>query len=195
MSNRFRNDEPSPFALNITYPLLPDWLGERLLRPNERVTWVRGPRFNPSWEIFVTNPMLFVFALATGFAGVFASRLFFGSWEQMSPAPFLVAGGLVIGSIYVLAFFSGYFTRLVVTDQRLFIVQGRELCRAWDLDQLPRSLMRYTRRDDGREDRTVDVNAVTRMLGGASDKFTDAKSIVAFGKQLEQIRLGDTHRQ
>ena len=57
------------------YPPLPAWLERRLLRANERVTWVRGPRWNPWWERYVTHPAMFVVALALGAVCLGAGRL------------------------------------------------------------------------------------------------------------------------
>jgi len=37
---------------------------------------------------------------------------------------------------------NGYFTRLVVTNYRLLILQGYEVCRSWSIHHLPRSLIR-----------------------------------------------------
>src|SRR6266508_669464 len=55
------NTPPSEFSWQS--PPLPPWLARRLLREDETVTWVRGPRFNPSWERYVTHPVLFLLAL------------------------------------------------------------------------------------------------------------------------------------
>src|SRR5262245_36907530 len=92
------------------HPPVPEWLAVRLLRPGERITWVRGPWFQPSWECYVTHPALFLFAVALGAVSVLEGRLVAGSWAEMSALPALFAIALVIGSVYVLAFASGYFT-------------------------------------------------------------------------------------
>jgi hypothetical protein len=173
---------------------LPSWLARRRLRPGEVVTWVRGPRFSPRWERFVTHPGLFVVALLLALACVGVARALAGSWAQMPLAPPLVAVGLLVGSIYVLAISNAYFTRLVVTNLRVFILQGHELCRSWGLDDLPRSLVRYGRRE-GKEVRSVDVDALQTMLGGASEHFSDAKTIRAFGKQLDAIQERERDRR
>jgi hypothetical protein len=102
--------------------------------------------------------------------------------------PAVAAACLVFGSILVLGISNGYFTRLVVTDQRLFIVQGREVCRTWGIDELPRSLIRFGSLEDGELSKTVDLDSLKTMLGGSSDQFTDAKTILAFAKQLRRTR-------
>ena len=179
---------PEPFTFVQPISPFPAWLAARVLRPDEKVTWVRGPRFNPSWELYVTHPGMLVAALALGALGVATGWRMAGSWSEMPPWPFVAAGGLAFAAILVLGLACGYFTRLVATNQRLFIVQGRELCRNWALDDLPPSLIRRRIRRDGQHDRAIDLDAVKTLLGGASDGFTDAKSILAFGKQLGQIK-------
>ena len=187
-------EEPGrPIVLAVDQPQLPQWLAERILRDYEQVNWVRGPRFTPSWEILVTHPGLLLFTLPLAALCLFVGWLVAGSWAHLSPVAFLAAMAVVIGSIFVLGAFSGHFTRLVVTNLRLFIVQGRELCSSWDLDDLPPHLIRYTRTGDGERGRSVDLDAVKTMLGG-SDKFTEAKSIVEFGKKLDQITLREKRR-
>ena len=92
-------------------------------------------------------------------------------------------------------FFNGLFTRLVATNFRLVIMQGYEIARTWQIDQLPRSLTRYRRRSDGGEDRTIDLDAMRSMLGTASDQFADAKTILAFGKELGHIKAREDDRR
>ena len=92
-----------------------------------------------------------------------------------------------IPTIFVLGIASGYFTRLVVTNFRIVCLQGHEICRSWNIDQLPPSLVHH-RHFDGEDRRPcVDLEAVKTMLGGSSEKFTNAKTILAFGKQLDSI--------
>lgn len=184
---------PSPLAdILRPYPSLPAWLSQRLLRGGERVTWVLGPWLCPWWERYVTHPLLVPAALAL--AVVFLAAGFLGGDPtSLSPAPFVGAAMLGFGSIIVLALFSGYFTRLVVTDRRLFILQGYELCRQWSIDSLPPSLVRFSRRGDPAS-RVIDLSAVQTMLGGPSDQVIDAKSILAFGKQLDRIQARDKDR-
>src|SRR6266571_9210112 len=110
--------ETDPFANPMArvlrlYPPLPAWLARHLLRAGEHVTWVRGPRWNPWWERYVTHPALFLFALALGTACLGAGRLDAGSWSEIEPLLALAAGGIVLGSILVLGISAGYFTRLV----------------------------------------------------------------------------------
>jgi hypothetical protein len=189
MSDEFQTArfDPPPAEISLPYRPLPPWLARRLLRPEEQVTWVRGPRWNPWWERYATHPVLFLAALAIGAACVAVARLRAGSWSDMHPAPAVVAVALFFGSIYVLAIANAYFTRLVVTDRRIVILQGHEVCRTWRLDRLPRSLIRYGKKADGTVSRSVDLDTLQTMLGGASDQFAEAKTIRSLGKQLDQI--------
>jgi hypothetical protein len=196
MSDRFQTDVPAPQLPDIaeSYPALPGWLADRVLRPDEKVTWVRGPQFNPSWERYVTNPVLFLLALALGAACVGVTRLIIGEWSEMMAVPILITNGLLLGSIFVLGIFSGYFTRLVVTNFRLVIVQGREVCRSWSINDLPYHLVRYGIPGARGESPSIDLDAVKTMLGGSSDKFTGAKAILSFGKQLDRIKARENDR-
>jgi hypothetical protein len=194
MSERFQRDLPDfrlPERIDVFQPL-PGWLADRLLGPDEKVTWVRGPRFNPSWERYVTHPALFLLAIAMGAIAVALARLFSEEAPQLTVIAFLVAGVLVVFSVIVLGIANGYFTRLVVTSKRLVILQGYEICRSWDINWLPFSLRRYAKVGE-QESWTVDLDAVKSMLGG-SDKFTDAKTILSFGKQLDRITIRDKDR-
>jgi hypothetical protein len=173
-------------------PPLPPWLAARLLRQDERITWVVGPWFSPGWERYVTHPLLFLAALAVGMAVVAVGGLAGGAEGAVVAA--LAGGAVVLASIFVLGFASGYFTRLVVTDGRLLILQGYELVRTWGMDDLPHSLVRYRRRADGAESRAVDLDTLKSMFGPASDKFAESKTILAFGKQLDQIKAREERR-
>jgi hypothetical protein len=172
---------------------LPAWLADRVLQANEKITWLFGPRFNPPWERQVTHPTLFLAGLALGALCLLAGRLSVGSWAQLPPLFALFAAVFVLGPIFVLGLSSAYFTRLVVTDCRLLILQGREVCRAWSIDQLPRSLIRYGMAGGRPSNRTVDLEALKTMLGGSSDKFT-TKTILAVSKQLDQIKARENDR-
>jgi hypothetical protein len=180
--------DDEPLDVSIAYPPLPPWLARRLLTRGERVTWVRGPGLNPPWERYVTNPLLFLAALALGVACDWGS---YRATEHIIGATAVFA----LGSIFVLGISSGYFTRLVVTNFRLLILQGHELVRSWDIDDLPPTLVRYGLRGRQRS-RTIDVSAVQTLLGNSSQQFTPAKTILEFGKQLERIkgRLDDRTR-
>jgi hypothetical protein len=158
-----------------------------LLRAGEQVAWVRGPGLNPPWERYVTHPALFLFALALGAVCAAAGWLSAGWQPGALPLSLLAAGGLVVGSIIVLGLSAGYFTRLVVTNLRVVILQGYEVCRSWGIDRLPRSLIRYGPRRGEEEGRAVDLDALQALLGGESDQFTGAKAVQAFGKQLDRI--------
>ena len=198
MPDRFQTDALDAQAPDRVgqCPPLPSWLAARLLREGETVTWVVGPRFNPSWERYVTHPLLFVVALVLGVVCVAIERSMIDKWSQMSALSFVVAGGLVLGSIFVLGFFSGYFTRLVVTNARLFIIQGYEVCRSWKIDALPMSLLRYRSADGLSEEiPTIDLDALKSMLGDTSGgKFVEAKTILEFGKQIARIKARENRR-
>jgi hypothetical protein len=184
MSERFPTDPlVAPLPDIRLHAPLPPWLERRLLGPREHITWVRGPRFNSSWERYVTHPALFLFALALA-AGLLIVGL---SWGAPGDFELLFAGAIAIvyGTIIALGIFAGYFTRLVVTNFRVVILQGYEVRRSWGLDELPPSLIRYGNQE-GREGAAVDLDAVQNMLG-ASDQFADPKAIRTFGKQLDQI--------
>jgi hypothetical protein len=173
------------------HPALPDWVARRLLGADERITWVCGPRFNPHWERYVTHPALFVGALAVGAVLLGAGRLCSESWRVMPPlavAAVVAAPILVLASVFVLGISAAYFTRLVVTNRRLVIVQGYEVCRSWGLHELPLSLVRYGPRGNRDGGRSVDLDALRTMLGGATDQFAESKTIIAFGKHLDRIK-------
>ncbi|HYT93017.1 MAG TPA: hypothetical protein VEL76_30145, partial [Gemmataceae bacterium] len=107
---------------------------------------------------------------------------------QIHPVPLLIGFLLVIGSVYVLAISNAYFTRLVVTDYRLLIVQGYEVCRCWRVDELPPSLVRYRRLGGVRERPTIDLDALQTMFDTASEHVADAKAIRKLGKQIDHIK-------
>jgi hypothetical protein len=196
MSERFQNDLPDfrlPYFVE-SFQYLPAWLADRLLRPDEKVAWVRGPRFNPTCERYITHPGLFFCAVAVGAVIVGLARLAGGGSPEPFVIAFLIAGFLVISSIIVLGLTNGYFTRLVVTNLRLVILQGYEICRSWNIDDLPPSLVRYGKRGE-KASWSIDLDAVKTMLGGSSDKFADAKSILKFGKQLDSITIRDKNRR
>lgn len=193
MSERFQHDVPDvriPVYIEQFQPL-PGWLADRLLRPDEKVDWVRGPWFNPSWERYVTHPAILLIPLAFGAMGVGVGKLID---EQFTWVFVLVAVLLFILTIIVLGIANGYFTRLVVTNRRLVILQGYEICRSWSIHHLPRSLLRFSRWGDT-SDLIIDLDAVKTLLGGASDKFTDSKTILSLGKQLDSITKDDKDRR
>jgi hypothetical protein len=196
MSDRFQTDAPNSHPPDIAgrFAPLPAWLAKRLLRPGEEVTWVRGPRFNPSWERYITHPALFLLALVVGAACVGVARLIIGEWSEMLTWPVLAANVLLLGSIFVLGISNGYFTRLVVTNARLIILQGYEVCRSWSIKDLPLRLIRYGIPGAREGSPSIDVDAVKTLLGGPSDKFTGAKAILSFGKQLDRIKVRENDR-
>src|SRR5262249_53281540 len=150
--------------------------------PGEKVTWVCGPKSNPPWERYLTHPVLFFIALVLGIMCVILGWNIAGT-NDLPPWPVVLGGSLVVGSIFVLGFFNALFTRLVVTNFRIVILQGREACRSWGLDRLPLSLIRYSVRgggggDSDSEERTIDHDAVKTMLGGTSGQFVERTSIM-----------------
>jgi hypothetical protein len=191
MSERFRPDIPDepPPEIVSAFPPLPPWLREKLLRPDEEITWVRGPRWNPSWEKYATHPAVVLVALGLGVVCLALGRLISGSWEQISPIFPIAALIVVVGSVCALGIFNGHFTRLVVTNFRIVIMQGYEVSRTWSLDSLPRSLIRYVDRDgeEGGEKQAVDLGALQKMLGG-SGGFVEAKAVWDLGKQLDHFK-------
>jgi hypothetical protein len=196
MSERFQKDVPAFQAMDVVelFQPLPGWLADRLLKPDEKVTWVRGPRFNPSWECYVTHPALLLLALAFGAASVGLAWLVFGGTPTILAVVGMAAGLVVIATIIVLGIANGYFTRLVVTNFRLVILQGYEIVRSWNIDKLPRSLLHYARRDGEDQAPCIDLEAVKNMLGRSSDQFTSAKTILSFAKQLDRIQTRDKDR-
>lgn len=195
MSQLFQNHLPDfrvPDVVELFQPL-PSWLAERLLRPDEKINWVRGPRFNPSWERYITHPALILVVLAPAVIGLGLAWVGGVDSGALFAAAFLYFVAVGVPTVIVLGISNGYFTRLVVTNVRLVILQGYEICRIWSIDDLPPSLLHYNKRG-GEQDRTIDLSAVKNMLGASSDKFTDAKTILSFGKQLERITLREKDR-
>lgn len=198
MSERFQTDVSdfrAPILVKLFRPL-PGWLADRLLKAGEKVTWVRGPRFNPAWERYVTHPALalFLLGLVLGTAIVALGCLHLDSRPDIAVYMTVAFCLVVVPSIIVLGIANGYFTRLVVTNCRLVILQGYEICRSWNIDDLPASLICYTRRGGEVQRPCIDLEAVKIMLGGSSDQFTSAKTILAFGKQLDRIQTRDGNR-
>ncbi len=173
---------------------LPPWLARLLLRADEEITWVRGPRWNPWWERYVTHPVLVFYALGMGVVLLAAGRLHAGSWSEVPPLLALAAPAIVLVSLFVVGICAGYFTRLVVTNFRVFIVQGYAVCRSWSIKDLPPSLVRYEWRGRKRGNQTVDLEALESMLGGSSEQFAAPKKILAFGKHLDGIKARENGR-
>jgi hypothetical protein len=191
MSDRYRDDDDRDERRDIDerHPPLPSWLATRLLRPDEQLTWVCGPRHSPPLERYITHPGLFLVALGLIVLCVAMGRMLAGSWRDFPVVCVVLSGALFLGSIILLALANAYFTRLVVTSDRLLIVQGYEICKSWLIDDLPPSLIRYGRRGHDDDRRTVDLDALKTMMGdAASSQFADGKSILALGKQLDRIK-------
>ena len=188
MSEQFQHKVSAIRKAELLEPFqpLPSWLADRLLRDDEKVVWVRGPRFNPSWERYITHPGLIVLALAFGTicVGIGSIGLKVNRTDLL---PFVaVAGASIVCTILVLGVSCGYFTRLVVTNYSLLIVQGYEIVRSWNIDDLPPRFVHYNLEEDRRP--SIDLDAVQKLLGGSSEKFTDAKSILSFVKQIDRIK-------
>jgi hypothetical protein len=185
MAERLQDDTLAFRAPNLIeqFQPLPGWLEDRLLRPGEKVEWVRGPWFNPEWERYITHPGLLLIPLTFGVVCVGLGR---GTSKEFIVPSILITILVFVLTIIVLALACGYFTRLVVTNRRLVILQGYEMCRSWNIDDLPPTLLHYTRRGD-EAGRTINLNAVKNMLGSDSERFSDAKTILSFGKQLDSI--------
>lgn len=170
------------------HPPLPPWIASWLLKSGESITWVYGPKLSPSWERYVTHPALILAALGGVVVSILPAYVLSGLGREIAAIPVVAAVALVFLSIFVLALFNGYFTRLVVTSDRLIILQGHEVVRAWDIDDLPRSLLRFGRPGDA-SSRSVDLDQLTSMMGGStSDKFTESKTILSLGKTITQIK-------
>jgi hypothetical protein len=193
MFDRFQTDAFHPRTPNLPEqcPPLPPWLARRLLGADETISWVWGPKFSPNWERYATHPVLFLIALATGALFLWIGSLLGG---DMLVVAVLLAGGIVLTSVFVLGISSAYFTRLLVTNSRLLILQGYEVCSKWGIDELPRSLVHYGMAGSGLESRTVDLNSLKNLLAGASDKFAESKTIMAFGKRLQGIKSDEERR-
>ena len=204
MSDRFRTEtfntiqtspsNASPPEITHSFPPLPDWLARRLLRSDENVTWVRGPLVSPWWERYVTHPVLFLPALFLGVACLWVGRLCVDSWSDLSPVPACLGGGIILGAIFVLGGAAGHFTRLVVTNCRVVILQGYDVCRGWSIDELPSSLIRYGMREGKGSRVAIDLDALKTVLGSSSGQFSEAKTILEFGKQLDQIKALENGR-
>jgi hypothetical protein len=191
MSDRFQTSVTGAEVPRVAaeFPPLPTWLANRVLRQGEEVTWVYGPKRNPSWERYATHPGLFLLALPLGGLCVAIGVPIGGEAIAIGG---LAAGAILLATLFVVGFCSGHFTRLVVTNSRLLILQGYEVCRTWDIDRLPRSLLRYRMHGDAGGSWSVDLSTLKTMLGGTSDQFVDAKTILAFSKQLD--RFGDREK-
>src|SRR5262249_34640074 len=173
--------------ISLRHPPLPLWLAQRVLHRDERIVWVYGPWHSPKWESAVTHPLLFLAALAAGAVCILLGIPLNRIWPESMVVAGMVAVALLLAAVFVLGIFSGHFTRLVVTNYRIVILQGREVCWSWQIDQLPRSLVRYAPREGETGSRTIDLDAVQIMLGGTSDKVADSKTIMSFGKDLDHI--------
>jgi hypothetical protein len=91
--------------------------------------------------------------------------------------------------LFVVGIACGYFTRLVVTNLRVVVLQGYEICDTWDVDRLPRSLIRQEQREGQPAVSSVDLNALNTILGDSSTQFVEAKTILDFAKKLKRLSI------
>ena len=118
------------------------WLGG-CCAPTRRSSRCAG-RARPAWEPFLTHPAGFLVGIVAG-AVIFVVGGIAVNWNgtlMTVPGGLAVVG--VFGSLIVVAAMAGYFTRLVITNQRVMIVQGYEIRETWRLEDLPRSLVRIS---------------------------------------------------
>jgi hypothetical protein len=136
----------------------------------------------------VTHPTLVLIPVALGAAGWGAARSLGDAESVAQVIAVFATAGLFLVAIFVLGIASGYFTRLVVTNRRLVVLQGYEVCRSWGLDDLPPSLLHYGAPGSEGGSRSIDLDALQNMLGGSTEQFIEAKTILAFGKHLDRIK-------
>ncbi len=171
-------------------PPLPEWLAKTALYPDEKPEWVRGPRYAPPWERMMTHPLAFLAAIPPAAICLAVGRIIAGEWKLLHPAFGIAAILIVFGSIIVIGFLTAYYTRLVVTDRRLLIIQGQVPIRSWGLGDLPASLLHFGRHAFGGKDAgpRIDLNKLEKMLGGGGDGVVSSDAIIKFGKQLDRIK-------
>lgn len=183
------SDSPDP-KLNVATLGLPTWLARLVLAPGETVALVRGPTSNSPLEPYLTHPALFLVALLPAGITLAVGRAMSPSWKELHPLPGLLAVLILFGTVIFLAGMAGYFTRLIITDRRLLIVQGREVRSSRDVNSLPRALVRRGRDEFGRERApTIDLNAVNKLVGGTG--FVDAKTILTLSKKIDKLKESD----
>jgi hypothetical protein len=190
-----RRDDPGPPRRDEGprdhTPLMPGWLARSLLERGEVATWVRGPGSCPWWEPYLTHPLACLVGIPVGAACLTVGRLAVPDWSQLPPAAAVSAILTFFVPLMVVAFLTGHFTRLVVTDRRLLIIQGQTVIRSWGIRQLPRSLVKYVRREGEDEAPTIDLDSLQKMLGGKSDGIVDSNTIMSLGKKLDRFKTGD----
>jgi hypothetical protein len=190
--SRFQSEPPSLPTREIvgTCSPFPAWLARRLLGPDEKVTWVRGPKRNPSWERYITHPGLLLVPVAVAAIVALVGGLTAGAKAGELLCPFFgICFVAALPMLFVVGIACGYFTRLVVTNQRVVVLQGYEICDTWDVARLPRSLVRQEQRDGQPAVSSVDLNALNTILGGSSTQFVEAKTILDFAKTLKRLSL------
>jgi len=183
------HEQPEPRSLRAGPPL-PEWLAKALLEPDEKPEWVRGPNYAPPWERALTHPLAFLVALPPAVILVTVGRLLADDWRTLHPAFGVSAILVLIGSILVIAFMTAYYTRLVVTERRLLIIQGQSAIRSWGMGDLPPSLLHFGRQAfDGKDaGPRIDLDKLEKMLGGKSEGVIGSDAIIKFGKQLDRIK-------
>jgi hypothetical protein len=190
MSENTKEDPQAVQAARFALPVphFPRWLAHRHLRQDEHVECVYGPSLNPWWERYATHVFLIIAAGIIAATLLIVALIHAGKPADLQPVPAVGSAAIFFGSIFVVGFWCGYFTRLVVTNRRVFIVQGYAICRQWRIEDLPLSLIRYRRGDGPDMTKTVDLDALKTMLGDATGQVADSKTILALGKQLGNIR-------
>jgi hypothetical protein len=172
------------FKLEVDQLPLPAWLARRLLRSGEHITFARGPKQSPWWERYVTHPAFLLLGVVLCVFWGLALGPIDDSWIALkNSAPFVMLM-IMVANLLALGIACGHFTRLVVTNRRLFIVQGYEIRRGWELHNLPRSLLHLSL--DTRP--TLNLDALKSMLGPSSENVAGSKAILAFGKHLDAIK-------
>ncbi len=166
----------------------PKWLASHLLRGDEEILWSTGPRHTPAIEPFLTHWLFVVVGVMLAVGTLFLGRMLVPGWSKLPMWAGFTAIFLVFGSVFLVGVANGYFTRLVATNKRVFIVQGQAICRSWGLNALPRSLVQYRINEHGEEERTVDVDALRTMLDSPSEGFAESKTILSLGKHLDRVK-------
>jgi len=187
--------EPAHTDVSLPAPYFPSWLMKRFLREDEGIEWVYGPALKPWWERYACHPVFIATAVVVAALWLAMGWVKAGDFAKLSIIPVLGPAALVVGSIFIVGASCGYFTRLVITNHRLLIVQGYELCRQWRVDDLPPWLIRYRRLPGADVTKTVDLDALRTMIGSSSANVADAKTILALGKHLANIRGPDDRRR
>jgi len=188
MTERFHDRPPEP-AVPVAPSLpLPEWLARRILEPGETIALVRGPTGKWWLEPYLTHPLASLAGAIPAAVAITVGRMIVPSWRDLPPAAGIVAVLFVFASVFVVGLLAGYFTRLVVTDRRLLILQGREIWSSRGIDELPPFLVRRMRDPDGRERRAIDIVTLDSMLGSSNTGIVDSDTILTLGKKIDKLK-------